>query len=367
MGSQRFTRVGWVAAVVVLLVTLPAIAVARPESPGRPAPIGSDPFVAGQTYRGDFPDPSVMAWNGRYYGYSTSVAGLNLPVLSSSGLGTWTANPLQANGTPDALAQVPRWAEGKVVGQRRVGVTWAPSVRKIGRRFVAVYATRVRARDKMCISRAVASRPTGPFVDDSTGPLVCPSDRGAIDPMITLVDDIPYLLYKTEDVALGQPSRIFIRRMTPDGLRLPASWKPRVLLVASQEWERRTVENPAMIRYRGQYYLFYSGNGWASPDYSVGYARCAKVVGPCTRVGDGRLLTSGDDVTGPGGGHPFLDSAGRLRLAYHAWDTGNVGYPTSTSCRRTTKGCAQRKLHVATLGVLADGNLRVANRGATAR
>ena len=41
----------------------------------------------------------------------------------------------------------------------------------------------------------------------------------------------------------------------------------------------------------------------------------------------GRLLYTGPYLAGQGGATPFLDRSGRLRLIYHAWRTGNVGYP----------------------------------------
>ena len=48
---------------LVLLVGLALAALAGPANarPERPAPVGSDPFTAGRAYRGDFPDPTVLA------------------------------------------------------------------------------------------------------------------------------------------------------------------------------------------------------------------------------------------------------------------------------------------------------------------
>ena len=58
---------------------------------------------------------------------------------------------------------------------------------------------------------------------------------------------------------------------------------------------------------------------------------------------------SGPYLSGPGGATPFIDLAGHLRLAYHAWRTGNVGYPATDACLTSSKGCAQRRMYVATL------------------
>jgi hypothetical protein len=45
----------------------------------------------------------------------------------------------------------------------------------------------------------------------------------------------------------------------------------------------------------------------------------------------------------------FLDTGGRLRLAYHAWRPGNVGYPATDACLTSTAGCPQRRMYIATL------------------
>ena len=73
----------------------------------------------------------------------------------------------------------------------------------------------------------------------------------------------------------------------------------------------------------------------------------------------GRLLATGPYLAGPGGATPFLDRAGRLRLVYHAWRTGQVGYPSNDSCLRTSAGCPQRRMYVAILGT---GQARPARR-----
>ena len=39
-----------------------------------------------------------------------------------------------------------------------------------------------------------------------------------------------------------------------------------------QPWEGPVVEAPFMWKHGGQYYLFYSGNGYVTPEYAVGYA-----------------------------------------------------------------------------------------------
>ena len=81
------------------------------------------------------------------------------------------------------------------------------------------------------------------------------------------------------------------------------------------------------------------------------------MTGPCTRMGKTALPRP--YLAGPGGAAPFFDRAGRLRLAYHAWRTGRVGYPSTDGCRETNAGCPQRRLYIATL---AAGKQRPARR-----
>jgi beta-xylosidase len=330
----------------------------------RPAPIGSDPWRPGQAYRGDFPDPAVLRVGSTYYAYSTSTAGLNLPVLVSTDLRSWRAAPGRSGAVVvDAMDAPASWAYARTVDSRRVGVNWAPSVARIHGRYVLAYATRTRwSPQRMCISVATSASPRGPFVDRSTAPLVCPR-RGAIDPQLYVERGRPWLLWKTEDIAIHQPTRLWIRRLGAWGMQFTPRSQTRLLLRAQLAWERMTVENPAMVLYRGHRYLFYSGNGWSRPGYAIGYAVCPALTGPCRRAQGTPLLATGNGVTGPGGNSPIVTPNGQLRLAYHAWDAGPTHYPTSPACLQTTQGCAQRRLHVATLRADARGLLSVADPG----
>ena len=70
-------------------------------------------------YGGDFPDPYVTAGPaGRYYAYSTQLGQMNVPMMTSTDLATWTP-PV------DALPRLPSWAAW--------GHTWAPAWPREGR------------------------------------------------------------------------------------------------------------------------------------------------------------------------------------------------------------------------------------------
>ncbi len=328
---------------------------------GVAAPIGSDRFVAKRDYRGDFPDPSVLRVGKVWYAYSTTTASLHLPVLTSTDLVHWRA-------VGEGMKSPARWAQSRRIGKRRFATTWAPTVARFGKRFVHAYATPVRQPGprKMCISVSTSKRPGRGFVDRTARPLICPPNRGAIDPQFfTAPDGGRYLIWKSEQTA-SLPSQLFSTRISATGTKL---YSTRLLLTTQDPWEGRLIENPSMIAYAGRYYLFYSGASYANDTYATGYAICDSPMGPCTRASTEPILATGGRVSGPGGGMAFIDTAGRLRLAYAAWDFGNTGYPKSSSCLRSAAGCPQRKLHVATLGAdrapeaAGTGLLVVTDRG----
>lgn len=339
--------------VVIVLLGLTAGLLAGPPAAARtalPAPPGTDPMRPGKVYRGDFPDPAILRARGRWYAYATSTDDKHLPVLVSKDLVRWRV----PRGAADAMPRLPRWAKTKPDGS---GMNWAPSVVKAGRhRFVAAYSSRMpRRKLRMCLSLATSRSPRGPFVDRGRRPLLCPR-RGVIDPQLYREQGRWWLLYKTDDNAVGKPARIWIQAVDLRHRRLKGA--PTLLLTASERWEGLVVENPSMIRYAGQHYLFYSGSGWSSRRYSVAYARCAGPLGPCER--EARLIRTDAAVTGPGGGEAFVGPDGSLRVAYHAWDAGFTRYPRSEACREKPRGCAQRRLHVAALVAAPDGTLSVA-------
>ena len=77
------------------------------------------------------------------------------------------------------------------------------------------------------------------------------------------------------------PTTIYSQQLSADGLSVvgPA----HRLIGATQSWEGNLVEAPSMIENAGTFWLFYSGNRWGTDNYGIGVARCATVVGPCTK------------------------------------------------------------------------------------
>jgi beta-xylosidase len=144
----------------------------------------------------------------------------------------------------------------------------------------------------LCIGRATAKTPLGPFVDPFPKPLVCQTaEAGSIDPSpFRDADGSLYLVWKNDGNSAGLPTHIWAQRLTSDGLHLVGR---RVTLVTdAQPWEASIVEGPALWRHDGRIYLFFSGNGYATSGYAVGYATCKGPLGPCRQAPENPILKS---------------------------------------------------------------------------
>jgi len=270
-------------------------------------------LATGARFPYDFADPFVLTAGGAYYGYSTNAGAGDIQVIRSSDLVGWEL-------VGNALPTLPGWAVP--------GATWAPSVLPRDGGYVVYYTVREALSQRQCISRAVASSPSGPFRDDSTGPLVCQRELGgSIDPSPFVdADGRAWLLWKAEGTG-GPAQTLWSQELTADGRALvgPA----HALVSADRGFERGVVEAPSMVREGGTYLLVYAAGDWNTRGYATAYATCTGPAGPCSKPADGRILTSGPRLAGPGGVELFRDRDGGLWAAFHAFSEPNVGYPSS--------------------------------------
>lgn len=261
----------------------------------------------------DFPDPFVLVAGGRYYAFATNAGAVNVQVLSSADLAHWTSEP-------DALPAVAGWAVR--------GFTWAPTVLPRAGGYVLYYAVREPTAGRQAISCARSASPGGPYVDSSNGPLVYQLPLGgSIDasPFVD-VDGSAYLVWKADSNAIDQPSSLWLQELAADGLSLTGA--PVRLLGHDASWEDPLIEAPSIVRAAGAYHLFYSANWWNTDRYSIGYATAPDVRGPYTKVTTGAAWFASDGVVaGPGGQEWFTDGSGAVRMAYHGWSPGRIGYP----------------------------------------
>ena len=250
----------------------------------------------------DFPDPEVIRSGPLYYAYATNSGGSNVQVARSSDLVHWEQ-------LPDALPTLPPWT--------RSGRTWAPAVSATADGFVLYFVAWHRASGRECIGVATSAIPGGPFAP-ATVPLVCPLDAGgAIDPAAFVDGDgTRYLLWKNDGNCCGITTRIYLQRMTDDGLALDGD--PVALIAADRVWEGGIVEAPKLWLRDGIYHLFYSANGYGGSGYAIGHAVADALLGPY-RKDDTPWMRSGPGVTGPGGQDIVRAADGQTWLVYHTW------------------------------------------------
>jgi len=355
-----------------LLLTLgTALAAGAGAAAGFP---GAPLFPTGAVYSDNFPDPSVLRVGRVYYAYATATGGAYLPVMTSTDLRVWTtrraAGAAEDGGEPganDALPSPARWALDRTPGTRLGVEIWAPGVAHLAGRYVAYYAVRVRATPRrFCISYAISPSPDGPFIDTTSGPLVCDQDTaGSIDPA-PFVDPRtgrPWLLWKSEGVPFHRATRIWARPLNASGTGFAPHTRPQELLKTSLQWEGAVIESPSMVRHGGAYWLLYSANHWDSSRYAIGVARCSGPAGPCVKAPTPLLASRGTRL-GPGGPSAFTGPGGRLYMAYAAWTSPYTSYPAYPGCLQSgtcaTQG--QRRMSVAELGLVA-GRLRILHAG----
>lgn len=274
----------------------------------------SGPSFTNPVYHNDFPDPHVILVDGTYYAYATTGNSSNIRVITSKDLINWES-------LGDALPALPKWS---VLNS---GYTWAPGVIRIEEKFLMYYVARDKSIDRQCIGMAVSEDPAGLFTDDAEQAMICQGDLGgSIDAYPFLDDDGKlYLLWKNDGNCCGYDIWLWIQELSPDGMILQA--EPVKLIKMDQAWERPLIENPAMLKHNGKYYLFYSGNRWESHEYAIGYAVCETVLGPCEKPLSEPWFQYKAPVMGPGGEAFFTDIKGNLWMAYHAWTGADVGYP----------------------------------------
>lgn len=392
--------------VSVLVAAPPGFAAGAPPSVDAANASGGDRgwFEAGLTWYGDFADPTIVHDGSTFYAYSSGAGGRYLGVQTSSDLRSWAIHRRWTNaaapwaGGPDprndtqlpaeirlsGLSAGDKWNENDALvrpaawGMRVVHNAWyqrdywGVGVGRIGTTWYAWAPVKVSdtladgTRDpegfgRYCLTMATARSPLGPFRDTSTGPWWCDGDpAGSIDPepYTDPTTGRHYLTWKATGLrsrpgVQGHP--VALRAVRLDATGHPTGAVTTLLTTNEGSWEGYSIENPSMIRFRGRWYLFYSGNSFradraGNSPYAVGYAICTGPLGPCRRPSATPLMRSTASQTGPGAASAFLDGAGRLRLVYTSYWPGE--YRLDVSIHQP------RRMHIALLAQATDGTVR---------
>ena len=286
---------------------MPPMSVAPPGFDLRRPGIGA----GGLTLAVDAPDPDMLVAEGAIHLFSTNTSAANVPVWRTPDLKSWEF-------VGDALPSLPAWANP--FG----GTTWAPSVRRVGDRYVLYFSQLNINTGRFCVGVATSASATGPYAP-TAGPLVCQTDLGgAIDPDLFVDDDGSLrLIYKTDGNCCGIVTRLWSQGLTADGLGLVGG--PSELLAAGAPWEVGMIEGATMVKRGGRYHLLYSGNWWHTHQYAIGHAVCASAAGPCYRSETTPFMGNRTDGVGFGGPSFWVSPIGEVWVVYHGW-YGAVGY-----------------------------------------
>jgi GH43 family beta-xylosidase len=205
---------------------------------------------------------------------------------------------------------VPAWATNDF---------WAPEIHHVGSGWVAYFSAK-NTDGKLSIGAASAPTSEGPFTA-LPQPLVHDPNMGLIDASeYTAPDGTPYLLWKEDGNAVGKHTPIHAQQLAPDGLSLVGSRS--TLITNDQAWEGAVTEGPFMVDHGGSYYLFYSGNSYATGRYAIGVARASSPTGPFSKL-SGPIVVSGGAWSGPG--HcSVVEGQSETYMVYHSWQKGYV-------------------------------------------
>ncbi|MDR2928608.1 MAG: glycoside hydrolase family 43 protein [Cytophagaceae bacterium] len=251
----------------------------------------------------DCADPYVLKHEGKYYLYGTG-GQKGIRVYVSDNLANWS----EAAGARDGFAL----DSTDVWGNRGF---WAPEVYRINNKFYMYFTVQER------IAVAESDSPLGPFVQPVMEPFHL--DIPEIDTHLFIDDDGTKYLYF---VRFTNGNEIWAA-MLNDDLRSIDDETLTYCFGQSQAWEdssrepyphAKVNEGPFILKHNGIYYLTYSANHTANPDYGVGYATAKHPLGPWEKYAGNPILTGdGEKINGPGH-HSFTTSpSGQPYIVYH--------------------------------------------------
>ncbi len=259
-------------------------------------------------------DPFVLEAGNNYYLYGTS-AGDGFKVWKSDDLVDWDSLGYAYRRSEDS------WGQGSF---------WAPEVIRYKEAYYMIYSAKGPEDIGLRLCLAVAEQPEGPFHDLYT-PLF---DRGfsCIDGHLFVDEGRVYLYYEmvgsvgTHYNGKGYLWGMIFGSELSDDLSSLIGGEPKLCLYPTQDWENpgsmfaRSTEGMTVFKIDTTYYMTYSANHYADPQYGVGFASATEPLGLWTKFEDNPILTQDltKGVSGPGHNAVLLDPEGAEHyIIYH--------------------------------------------------
>ncbi len=192
---------------------------------------------------------------------------------------------------------------------------WAPEVVEIGGMYHLYYtgcADGLPGNEGNRVGLAISNSPEGPFEDVGVVVSTPSLDGSAWQD----TDGQWYLYYVVEfgDPDGKTPGQIYVDRM-PDPKSVEG--KPK-RIIDWHGWQ----EGPFVVKEGGLYYLTFSINGWKTDRYQVRFATSSSPTGPFHEPEEGNpILSSNENVKGPGHHMFFRDGNDDWWIVYHGWNS----------------------------------------------
>lgn len=285
-------------------------------------------------------DPYLITYNNTYY-VTATVNGSLFDLYKSTDMKSW-----------DYVRKIFSTSYGK--GWVRSNL-WQPQLVEGSDGKFYLYYCGNNDDGSLRIGVAGCDKIDGTYVDLLDKPLI---DLGyaTIDPKFYVDDDGKMYLYYSRDCSENivdgiHTSQIYVVEME-SYTKVKERAEHKLLLTPEQNWEimsgdYRWNEGPDVLKHNGKYYLFYSGNFYASYFYSIGYAVSDQPEGPFVKAENNPVLYAIGDMSGPGNNSFFYSLDGKeLFTAYH----------THTD---PVNGGGNRKLTIDRCGFREDGTFYI--------
>jgi beta-xylosidase len=167
------------------------------------------------------------------------------------------------------------------------------------------------------IAVATSTSPLGPFTQ-KVKKAMHPETK-EIDPHVYLDDNDKGYFYF---VRFDKGNKVYGAELNAD-LQSINEKSIRLCIDQSQDWEIASgkewpvTEAPAVLKHKGTYYLFYSGNDVKHANYNMGYATSKSPLGPWKKFENNPLISETQGVPGTAGGDFLIDSDQNIYLFYH--------------------------------------------------
>jgi GH43 family beta-xylosidase len=239
-------------------------------------------------------DPYVLQYGGQYYLYATS-SSIGFKVWESPNLVDWEPKGLALNSYDSGN----NWGKGNF---------WAPEVKFFKGEFYMVYSA-IGDNGKMKIRIARSDNPLGPFINWSP-PFLETNPYSYIDGDMFIDGNRVYLYFVkdcSENIVNGKHvSQIYVAELNDQLTNFISD--PKIILSPDQQWEGLGSdwmwnEGPFVMKHENTYYLLYSANFYASPDYSIGVATANSPMGTWTKYSENPILKKNVSLQVSGPGH----------------------------------------------------------------